>query len=235
MNYDITDELIYANSMGPNPLKLLRWNLAGVKVPAGSKVLDLGSGMGLTAVSLANEFDADVIAYDLDVSAEDALATMLRCNPTRVPLPLQGDARKLPFAKGYFDFIIATDSYIYFGTDDLYAPYLRQFLKPGGLFCFTVPGFNRDVAGDAELPDHLRPFWADECWTWHTAQWWRTHIERTGHFRVLTCEAMPDSYTFWRQETLNGPEDWCKNDLPVVDSDQGEYMGFVKVVAQLTA
>ena len=64
MKYQITDELIYANSMGPNPIKLLTWNLQGVTVLPKNRILDLGSGKALTSVYLANEFDADVIAYD---------------------------------------------------------------------------------------------------------------------------------------------------------------------------
>ena len=97
------EEVIYSNNMGPNPIKLLQWNLQNLMVPPGSKILDLGSGKGLTAVYLANELDADVIAYDKDITPDEALETMMKCQPVRVPLPLQGDARELPFAKAYFD------------------------------------------------------------------------------------------------------------------------------------
>ncbi|MEO8356651.1 MAG: class I SAM-dependent methyltransferase [Chloroflexota bacterium] len=232
MKYEITEKLIYTNSMGPNPIELLKWNLQNITVSPGSKILDLGSGMGLTAVYLANEFNTDVIAYDKDVHPNKALETMLKCAPATVPLPLQGDARALPFATEYFDFIVATDSFIYFGTDDLYIPYISQYLKSNGYLCFTVPGFNKDVMGNTDLPEHLRPFWADECWTWHTETWWKSHIERTGYLRIVECEEMKNSYEFWKEETLKGPEQWRKTDLPVIETDRGEYMGFIKVVAQ---
>lgn len=232
MRYKITEELIYSNSMGPNPIKLLKWNLENFTIFPGSKILDLGSGKGLTSVYLANEFESDVIAYDKEVSPDTVLETMLKCEPAKIPLPLKGDARELPFAKEFFDYIIATDSFIYFGTDDLYVPYVSQYLKPSGYLCFTVPGFKKDVMGDSELPAHLRPFWADECWTWHTKDWWKSHIERTGHLRVLECKAMENSYEFWKEETLKGPEVWRKTDLPVIENDKGEYMGFIQVVAQ---
>lgn len=232
MKYEITEELIYTNSMGPNPIKLLNWNLQGLSISPGSKILDLGSGMGLTSVYLANEFDSDVIAYDKDVPPDTALETMLKCKPAKIPLPLKGDARDLPFAAEYFDFIVATDSFIYFGTDDLYIPYICGFLKRDGYLCFTVPGFNKDVSGDSDLPEHLRSFWADECWTWHTKSWWKSHIERTGHLRIVECEEMKNSYEFWKEETLKGPEQWRKTDLQVVESDRGRYMGFIKVIAQ---
>ncbi len=97
--------------------------------------------------------------------------------------------------------------------------------------CFTVPGFNQDVPNDAMLPEHLRPFWADECWTWHTVDWWKNHVERTGKFKVTAAEAMKDSYRFWKEETEKGPHEWREKDLKVIEADQGEYMGFVKIVA----
>jgi len=43
---------------------------------------------------------------------------------------------------------------------------------------------------------------------------------------------MKNSYEFWKEETLKGPEQWRKTDLPVIENDRGEYMGFIKVVAQ---
>lgn len=77
MKYNIDAEVIYANSMGPNPRKLLHWNLQNLMMPPGSKILDLGSGKSLTAVYLANGLDCDVIAYDKDLSPDEALETML--------------------------------------------------------------------------------------------------------------------------------------------------------------
>ena len=232
MEFSISQELINQNSMGPNPIRLLQWNLEGIEIKSGARILDLGAGKGLSAVYLANQYQAEVIAIDRDIDPDQALAAMLACQAEKLPLPLQGDAWDLPFPREYFDLIIATDSYIYFGTDDLYGPYISQFLKPGGLLCCTVPGFNKDVSSDADLPDHLRPFWADECWTWHTRKWWQAHLERTGHFEVLVCERMENSYQFWKEETLLGPEEWREADLDVIERDQGEYMGFIKFVAR---
>lgn len=232
MEFNIREELIRKYNMGPNPIALLKWNLEGLSIPPDSTVLDLGSGHGLTAVYLANVYGCTVFALDKWISAEDARAAMAEGLPSRWPIPLHGDARDLPFPSDYFDAIVCTDSFIYFGTDDMYIPYIAGFIKPGGRLCFTVPGFNKDVAGDANLPEHLRPFWADECWTWHTVEWWKNHVERTGKFRVTAAEAMQDSYHFWKEEAEKGPEEWMDKDLKVIEADKGEYMGFIKIVAE---
>jgi cyclopropane fatty-acyl-phospholipid synthase-like methyltransferase len=232
MEFTIREELVQKYNMGPNPLRLLKWNLEGLSIHPGSTPLDLGSGHGLTAVYLASVYDCTVYALDKWISAEAARAAMAECSPRHWPIPLHGDARELPFPPAYFDMVISTDSFIYFGTDDLYIPYIAGFIKPGGRLCFTVPGFNRDVENDAALPEHLRPFWADECWTWHTAAWWNNHIERAGKFKVLAAESMQDSYRFWKEETENGPAEWREKDLKVIEADRGVYMGFIKVVAE---
>jgi cyclopropane fatty-acyl-phospholipid synthase-like methyltransferase len=235
MKFHINENLIRKYSMGPDPIKLLQWNLTGVTIKKDSTLLDLGSGRGLTAVYLANTYDCNVYALDKWVGADEALAAISECDPLRWPVPLHGDARELPFPSNYFEAVISTDSFIYFGTDDLYVPYLAGFIKPGGRLCFTVPGFNREAESDALLPAHLRPFWADECWTWHTADWWRKHIERTGKFKVETAESMENSYHFWKEETEKGPQEWREKDLKAIEADQGEYMGFIKVVAERKA
>ena len=37
MKYKITDELIRQNNMGPDPIRLLQWNLEGVTIPPGAR------------------------------------------------------------------------------------------------------------------------------------------------------------------------------------------------------
>ncbi len=235
MEFEISVELIRKYNMGPNPFRLLKWNLEGISFSREDTILDLGSGHGLTAAYLASVHGCTVFALDKWISADDARAAISECAPRHWPVPLHGDARDLPFPSAYFDAVISTDSFIYFGTDDLYLPYIAGFIKPGGRLCFTVPGFNKDVANEAVLPDHLRPFWADECWTWHTVAWWKNQVERAGKFKVITAESMPDSHHFWKEETEKGPEEWRDKDLTVIEADQGEYMGFVKVVAERKA
>jgi hypothetical protein len=57
------------------------------------------------------------------LSPPNAKQAFSRCGSTRT---------NLPFAKGFFDAVIAIDSFLYYGTDDRYLGYLVQFLKAGG-------------------------------------------------------------------------------------------------------
>ena len=232
MEFNLSEELIRKYNMGPDPIRLLKWNLEGISFDQEDTILDLGSGHGLTAVYLASVYGCSVYALDKWISADAARAAMTECSPVRWPIPLHGDARELPFPSDYFDAVISTDAFIYFGTDDLYIPYIAGFVKPGGRLLFTVPGFNKDVANEAVLPQHLRPFWADECWTWHTLDWWKNQVVRAGKFKVITAESMQDSYHFWKEETEKGPQEWREKDLKVIEADRGEYMGFIKIVAE---
>ena len=42
------------------------------------------------------------------------------------------DARRLPFADGYFDAIVSIDAWEYFGTDDHLLPAVLRVLRSGG-------------------------------------------------------------------------------------------------------
>ncbi|MBC7077207.1 MAG: class I SAM-dependent methyltransferase [Synergistales bacterium] len=114
MEFGISENLIRKHSMGPNPIKLLTWNLQGVSIDENCTVLDLGSGKGITAAYLASVYNCLVFALDKWVSPDEAFAAIAECSPTRWPIPLRGDARELPFPSEYFDLIIATDSFIIF-------------------------------------------------------------------------------------------------------------------------
>jgi len=72
----------------------------------------------------------------------------------------------LPFAEDFFDATVCVDSYIYFGTDDLYLNYLLKFLTPGGILGVVLPGLMKDFADG--VPEHLKDFWGQDCWSWYT-------------------------------------------------------------------
>ena len=62
-HFDI--ELVRSKIMGPNTLKLTEELMEGARIPAGSVVLDLGSGSGISLAMLAREYGPIILAADL--------------------------------------------------------------------------------------------------------------------------------------------------------------------------
>jgi SAM-dependent methyltransferase len=218
-------EWIKQNQMGPNPLWLTEWLCEAMDLQPGMRVLDLGCGKAITSILLANEFDVRVWATDLWIKPTENWVRICEAGLEDRVTPIYADARSLPYAHGFFDAVLCVDSYIYFGTDDLYLDYLVKFVQPGAQIGMVVPGFARDI--DGQLPEHLRPFWAQECWSWHPVAWWRQHWARTGLVEVECADNMPDAYEVWRCHEKG-------KDLEVVQADQGRYMSFMRMVGRTT-
>ena len=224
---------IISNQMGLNPLWLTEWVCEKITLAPGMRILDLGCGKALSSIFLAKEYGVQVWAADLWIKPTDNYERIRQAGVDDRVFPIHADARSLPFAEGYFDAILCTDSYIYFGTDDLYLDYLQQLVKAGGQIGITVPGFMCEP--DGKLPEHLLPFWAQECWTWHTADWWRWHWERTGLVKNVSVDVLPDGWKFWLQwkkarAKVEGENPSLLSDIKVLESDQGQYMGFIRMV-----
>ena len=89
--------------MGPNSFRLLDELIR--RAPASScynRTLDLGCGMALTSVFMANETPAkQVYAFDLWVSATDNYERIRGLGLEDRIVPIHGDATDMPFAHGF--------------------------------------------------------------------------------------------------------------------------------------
>ena len=111
---------IIENQMGLNPLWLTEWTCEKLVLQPGLRVLDLGCGRGLSSIFLAREYGVQVWAADLWIKPTENFERICEAGVEDLVYPIHTDARDLPFADAYFDAILCTDAYIYFGTDDLY-------------------------------------------------------------------------------------------------------------------
>jgi ubiquinone/menaquinone biosynthesis C-methylase UbiE len=225
---------ILANQMGLNSLWLTEWLCQDIKLTPGMRVLDLGCGKGLSSIFLAREYGAEVWAADLWIKPTENHQRFIEAGVEGRVYPIHTDARNMPFSEDFFDAIICTDAYIYFGTDDLYLDYLVRYVKTGGIIAITVPGFMREL--DGKLPEHILPFWAQECWTWHTMDWWRWLWERTDLVDVTCVEKLPDGWALWilwkkARKAAGDASPGLDSDIQVLESDQGRYMGFLRMIA----
>ena len=132
-------------------------------------------------------------------------------------------------AAEFFDAVVCIDSFIYYGTDDLYLNYLARFVKPGGPVGIAGAGLVREIEGP--VPDHLQQWWTPDLWCLHSAAWWRRHWERTGLMDVELADTMPDGWQVWL--------DWHRTAFPdnateiqALEADRGSYLGYVRLVGR---
>ena len=222
---------IINNEMGPNPLWLTEFLVQYVDLKPGMRVLDLGCGRGASSVFLAKEFNVQVYAVDLWETADGKWEQAKANGVEHLIVPLQGDALKLPFAKGFFDAILCVDSYIYFGADDDSLYKITQFLRPGGKIGMIVPGYMSDVSNGT--PKYLVRFLGDELWTWKTLPWWKNLWEKDGLVSIDVADTMPDGCAFWlrwEEALLSIGKNRHPEEIEIYRNDNGEYMGFIRLV-----
>jgi cyclopropane fatty-acyl-phospholipid synthase-like methyltransferase len=224
------DWVLAGVSGGANPLWLAEWLAEALDLRPGMKVLDLGCGRALSSIFLHREFGVQVWAADLWFSASENGKRINDAGVANGVFPIQADAHKLPFCDEFFDAIVSIDSFMYYGTDDMYLNYLARFIKPGGAIGIALAGFLTEI--DAAVPPHLTEWWtADLPYSLHTAEWWRRHWEKTGLLDVMLADAMPDGWRYWR--------DWLKEIAPenateiaAVETDAGRYFGYVRCIGR---
>lgn len=224
--------ILEAASGGANSLWLAEWLAAAAELRPGMRVLDLGCGRAASSIFLRREFGVEVWAVDLWFSVTENLQRIRDAGVADGVSPLHADARALPFADDSFDAILCIDSFHYFATDDLFLNYLARYLKPGGLLGIAGVGLMREIEGP--LPEHLRPWWTQDLWSLHSADWWRRHWERTGIINIEAAGAMPDGWRRWI-DWLNvvAPENTIE--IAALEADRGDWLGYIRVVGRKNA
>ena len=200
--------------MGPNPVKLEEELLLHHRIPQNAVVCDLGSGQGLTSVFLAKEYGFTVYAADLWSDPDENRAFF-----RQMGLP------------EFFDAVVSTDSYNYFGRDARYLDEkLLPFVKPGGLLYIAVPGMKRDCH-DA-LPDALLKSWTPEQLDYlHDAAWWRALLAQSRGADILDVSEMQSNSEVWA-DWLAQNNEYAAGDRAAMEAGGGQYLNFIQIVLQ---
>ncbi len=227
------DWILAGASGGANPLWLTEWLGETMDFRPGMRVLDLGCGRALSSIFLRREYGVQVWAADLWFNASENHQRIQDAGVRDGVFPLKADARNLPFAGDFFDAIVSIDSFVYYGTDDLYLNYLARFVKPQGQIGIAQAGLIREL--DGPVPDHLREWWSEERpWSLHSADWWRHHWGRTGILNIESADVLPGGWQHWL--------DWLRFVAPgdargieALNADGGGHLGYVRVVGRRSA
>ena len=226
-------EWIIANaSGGANALWLTEWLAEAVELRPGMRVLDLGCGCAVSSIFLRREYGVQVWATDLWFSASENLQRVRDAGVDDGVFPLHADARALPFANGFFDAVLSIDSFVYYGTDDLYLNYVARFLKPGGWLGIAGAGTMQEI--DGSVPDHLQAWWEPGMACLHSAAWWRRHWARTGILDIEVSDALHEGWRYWlRWQEVVAPGNAVE--LQALAADKGAYLGYVRAVGRRRA
>jgi SAM-dependent methyltransferase len=220
-------------SGGANPLWLIEWLTESLDLRPGMRVLDLGCGRAMSSIFLRHEFGVQVWAADLWFSASENIQRIRDAGVEDGVFPVRTDARSLPFSEGFFDAVVSIDSFMYYGTDDMYLNYLARFVKPGALVGIALAGLMHEIEG--AVPAHLGDWWAaEQPYCLHSAAWWHRHWDRTGILDVALADTLPDGWRFW--------VDWLKliapenvTEIQTLEADAGSHLGYVRAVGRRRA
>lgn len=216
-------------SGGAHVLWLTEWLADALDLRSGMRVLDLGCGRALSSIFLSREFGVEVWATDLWFSASENLHRIRDAGLADRVFPIHADARALPFAAEFFDAVVSVDSFVYYGTDDLYLNYLARFLKPGAPVAIAGAGVMQEI--DLSVPAHLATWWEPSMACLHSAAWWRRHWERSGILDLERADTMPDGWRAWLEwQRMVAPDNLTE--IRAVEADRGGCLGYVRVVGR---
>ena len=221
---------LQAMIMGPNPVKLEEELLLDHRIPEGAVVCDLGSGQGLTSVFLAKEYGFTVYAADLWSDPEENRKFFDAMGLDRGQIiPVKADAADLPFEKEFFDAVVSTDSYNYFGRDPRFLDEkLLPFVKSGGYIYIAIPGMKKDCHN--ALPPELLLSWTPEQLDYlHDADYWRKITGECRGAEVLSVKEMESNEEVWA-DWLRQENEYAIGDRQAMEAGGGKYLNFIAIV-----
>ena len=218
--------------MGPNPFKLQEEMLQYHKIPKGSNVCDLGSGQGLTSIMLVKDYGFKVYAADLwsEPHENRRFFNEMGLTPKQIT-PIKVDAKNLPFEKDFFDAVISTDSYNYWGRDPEYLDSkLLPFVKTGGYIYVCVPGMKKDCHN--YLPKELLFSWTPEQLIYlRDINYWTSILNKCKKANVISIYEMEGNEELWK-DWLNQENKIAINDRKTMNAGGGKYLNFIAFVLQ---
>lgn len=216
--------------MGPNPIKLCEELLSENLIPQGACVCDLGSGQGLTSVFMAKEYGFKVYACDLWSEPEEHLPFFAKMGLTENEIvPVKADATDLQFEKEFFDAVVSTDSYNYFGRDASYLDEkLLPFVKRGGYIYIAIPGMKKDCH-DTLPPELLLSWTAEQMEYMHDTEYWHELVSQSKDAEVISVSEMQSMDEVW-EDWLRQENEYAVGDRKTMQNGGGKYLNFISIV-----
>lgn len=225
-NIDVINQKI----MGPNPLKLEEELMKDNKIKSGSIVMDLGSGQGITSVFLAKEYGFKVYAADLwsDPKENREFFNQIGLTDEQI-VAVKADATDLKFEKEFFDAVVSTDSYNYFGRDESYLDEkLLPFVKKGGYIYIAVPGMKKDCHDN--IHEELLLSWTPEQLDYiHDINYWKNIISKSKDSEIISIYEMESNEECW-DDWIKCDNEYSRSDSKAINAGACKYLNFIGIV-----
>ncbi|MCL2857039.1 MAG: methyltransferase domain-containing protein [Oscillospiraceae bacterium] len=248
-NKFIADEnnlaLLKETMWGPNGIRQAEELASHFKITKDMKILDLGSGMGLSALYLVQAYGAEVFATDLyaDPTVNHERFQALGIADKIVPMLLDA-TQPLPFAKSYFDVIFSVGAYNMFGDTEEVLPNLIPYAKKGGYIAVAFPGLKYDF-GD-NIPQEMRPFWEvpEVARYVRGTQWWRDLFSKAEGIEIVNFSEQVCHDIAWEEyltslDPKKGEEFALDADcvdkwtLDMKTAEGGKYFNTIQLIAKV--
>lgn len=229
----------HEGSLGAGDLYLADEMANLLELKPGNRVIELGAGRCLSSIFLAKHYGVNIIAADWGINPSDNWKSVIEKGVEDKVLPIKCDVRNLPFPENYFDAIFSMNAYCYFGTDDLFLPYLLEYLKTGGKICISSPCYSKEI--DESTPEYLlfdSPNYL-ESYCFHSPTWWANHFTKVKTVELLYCkehsqgrEIWLDSVR-WQLETTEDKKSWPAEAVPLL-KDRNRFITYFTLLARKT-
>ena len=239
-NKFITDEknlaLLKETMWGPNAIRQSEELASHFTITKDMKILDLGSGMGLSAVYLVQAYGAEVFATDLfaDQTVNHERFKSLGIADKIIPMLLDA-TQPLPFAKSYFDVIFSVGAYNMFGDTEDSLPNLIPYVKKGGYIAVAFPGLKYEF-GD-NVPQEMQPFWnvPEVAKYVRGIEWWKDLFSKADGIEIVNISEQTCHDTAWEEYLASRDpnveeEKW---DLDMMTAEDGKYFNTIQLVAKV--
>jgi len=243
-NRFIADEknlTLLKNTMwGPNGIRQAEELASHFTITKDMRILDLGCGMGLSALYLVQVHGAEVFATDLFADPTENHERFQSLGIADKIVPMLIDATQpLPFAKGYFDVIFSVGAYNMFGDNEEMLPKLISYVKKGGYIAVAFPGLKYDF-GD-NVPQEMQPFWAepDVARCVRGIEWWRDLFSKAEGKEIVTISEMACHDIAWEEYLASldpsgddyelGSDKWT---LDMKAAEDGKYFNTIQLIAR---
>ena len=228
--------LLKKTMWGPNGIRQAEELASYFKITKDMIILDLGCGLGLSSLYLAQEHGAVVFAADLYADPTENYERFRSLGVADKIVPMTLDATQpLPFAKGYFDVIFSVGAYNMFGDTEEALSNFVPYVKKGGYIAVAFPGLKCDFSDN--VPSEMQPFWdvPDVARYVRGIEWWKELFSKAKGIEIVTVSEQACHDIAWKEylASRNPDIEDEKWDLDMMAAEDGKYFNTIQLIAKI--